>query len=148
MSAEKEKSVTNQIAKARRERTPINGSRTILEVRGKEPGFHYAWINEDKVYQAIEASYEHVRHAVTVGTKRIDVSQMPTTSYVTRNVGLGQVAYLMRIPEEFHRDDMAAVEQLTKEQIQARVSDLNSDGLSGSISEGGQVPVHSGHRPR
>lgn len=132
MSDTQEKSL-KEAAQKRRNRTPLNGRRTLLEVRGKEPGFHYAIINEDSVYAALEGGYEHVRHPVTVGTKRIDVTAMKTESYVVVPVGGGKMGFLMRIPQDLRDEDIAMEQQLADEQMQARVGDFNSNGLSGDV---------------
>lgn len=129
MSATDKKATSEKAPEKKRTRTPINGHRTILEVKGKEPGFHYAWIGENMVYVAQEAGYEHVRHPVQVGTERIDVSQMPTTSHVTRNVGGMKIAYLMRQPQELRDEDMEFENAKIDEQERARVRDSSSDGL-------------------
>lgn len=130
--AEDKKAMTEN-PKAKRTRIPITGRRLILEVRGKEPGYHYSWIPEDMVYVRQQSGFEHVRHPVEVGTERIDVSRMPTDSYVTRNVGGGKIAYLMRIPQEFYDQDMAEEQELVNEHERARIRENLTDGLSGTI---------------
>jgi hypothetical protein len=130
--AEDKKAMTgNSLAK--RARVPITGKRLILEVKGKEPGFHYSWIMEPMVFAAQEGGFEHVRHPIQVGTERIDVSRMPTDSFVTRNVGSGKIAYLMRIPQEFYDQDMNDLQDRVNEEERARVRENLSDGLSGTI---------------
>lgn len=129
-----DKKATSQVAqKQKRARGFINGQRLILEVKGKEPGFHYAWIGEEDVYAAQGDGFEHVRHPVQVGHERIDVSQMPTDSFVTRNVGGMKIAYLMRIPEEDYQFYMNELQEKVNEQERARVRDNLSDGLAGTI---------------
>lgn len=127
-----ETKATNQAPAKRRERTNIGQGRMILEVKGKEAGFHYAWIPEDMVHERTENGFEHVRHPVQVGGRRIDVSQMQG-SFVTRNLGRGLIGYLMRIPQEFYDEDMELEAQRVDEQERARVRDISSDGLSGTI---------------
>lgn len=124
---------TKETTPQRRQRTPVTGGRLLLEVRGKEPGFHYAWIPEEDVYMRQENGFEHVRHPVQVGGKRIDVGQA-SSSFITRNLGRGVVGYLMRIPQEFYDEDMEREqEEKVNAQERARVHDISSDGLSGSI---------------
>lgn len=132
MTAKDTQPVKQNSPQKKRERRPINGHRTILEVRGKEPGFHYAWIGDDKVYAATEGGFEYVTHPVEVGSKRIDVSQMQGTK-ISRNLGGGLVGYLMRIPQDWYDEDMAAEQERVNEQERARVKDSSSDGLSGTI---------------
>lgn len=130
----------------KRARVPLNSNTLMSDVQGKEPGFHYAWINEEDVYKFEQADYAHVRHPVVVGGKRIDVSTGPTDKFIIRPVGLGQIQFLMRLPEEFHREEMALLEAKNREQIASRVRDFNSDGLTGEAKEGTQIPVHPGFR--
>lgn len=133
MSAADKKATKETATKQRRARGFINGQRLILEVRGKQPGWHYSWIAENDVYEALSSGFEHVRHPVQVGHERIDVSQMPTDSYVTRNVGAMRIAYLMRIPQEDYDFEMNELQERVNEQERARVRDNQSDGLSGTI---------------
>ncbi len=132
MAATENKAAKDTPTRVRRERTPITGGRLILEVKGKEPGFHYAFVPEEMVHERLENGFEHVRHPVQVGGKRIDVSQMQG-SYVTRNLGRGLIGYLMRIPQEFYEEDMALEQARVDEQERNRVRDISSDGLSGTI---------------
>jgi hypothetical protein len=133
MSATDNKATKETAQKKKRLRGFINGHRMILEVKGKEPGFHYAWIGEDRVYAAQSGGFEHVRHAVQVGDERIDVSRMPTDSFVSRNVGGMKIAYLMRIPQEDYDAEMNDLQEDVNAQERARVRDSSSDGLSGTI---------------
>lgn len=132
MAATDTKATTETTVK-RRERTPITGTRTMLEVRGKEPGFHYAWINDEYVDLRKENGFEHVRHPVQVGSKRLDVSKGPTTEFVSRNVGKGVIAYLMRIPLEFYREDIEDQQRLVDEKTAAQIGNLSKNGLSGEV---------------
>lgn len=130
MNTTDKKTTTQAVPK--RTRVPITGHRQILEVKGKEPGFHYAWIDEGMVFVAQEAGFEHVRHPVQVGSERIDVSDI-TNGIITRNVGGGKFSHLMRIPQEWYDEDMANLDNRTNEQERARVRDNATDGLSGQI---------------
>lgn len=117
----------------RKNRTPITGIRTKLSLTGEEPGWHYAWINEDNVGTATDASYEFVSHSIKVGNRHIDVSDMQGAK-ISRNVGAGVIAYLMRVPQEWYDEDMA-LEQ--KEKVDAKEEqlhvELNSNGLNGTL---------------
>lgn len=125
---------TTEQAPKKRERSSINGTRALLEVRGKEPGFHYAWINDEYVHDRQDQGFEHVRHPVQVGARRLDVSKMPSDSFVCRNVGNGVIAYLMRIPLDFYKEDMAAMQQEVDERTKAQIGNLSKDGLSGNVT--------------
>lgn len=100
----------------RPKRTPI-GSRSILSVTGKEPGFTYRIVNDtgDRVQQFLEAGYELVESAaVKVGDNRVDkASAEGSKAQVTidRN---GNKAFLMRIRDEWYQEDQAAKQAKVK----------------------------------
>lgn len=136
-----EKTVTQKASVAkdapkRKERNSITGTRTKLSLQGEEPGFHYAWINDENVGTAEDAGFEFVTHAIKVGNKHIDVSTMQGAR-VSRNVGGGVIAYLMRIPQEWYDHDMQE-EQREKVDAseQAIYKEINSNGLVGTIRTG------------
>lgn len=135
--SEQEKTVIKKEAKKVRQRNRDKSSpgqaRLKLSVSGKEPGFHYAWINEDNVGDALDNDYEYVSHPVKVGAKHIDVSTMPGGK-ISRNVGNGVVAYLMRIPEEWYeqnqKEEVDDPTDFTEKQLYV---ESNSNGLSGTL---------------
>jgi hypothetical protein len=130
-----EKTVTKKEAKKRQRRkdsTPINGMRMKLQVSGTEPGFHYAWINDENVGTALDNDYEFVTHAVKIGHKHIDVSEMQG-SKISRNVGNGVVAYLMRIPEEWYQENELENQKYVDFTEKQLYVESNSNGLSGTI---------------
>lgn len=123
----------------RKERLSITGTRTKLALSGEEPGFHYAWINEENVGHALDCSFEYVTHAIKVGNQHIDVSKLQG-SKIARNVGGGVTAYLMRIPQEFYDFDMAEEQRVKVDELEKQVFiDVNSNGLSGKIERGWDV---------
>lgn len=125
----------------RKERNPITGLKTKLSLTGEEPGFHYAWINDDNVGAAEDAGYEFVSHPIRVGNKHIDVSTMQGAK-ISRNVGGGVIAYLMRQPQEWYDTDMAA-EQREKvdKSVEQVFVELNSNGLNGTLITGWDNPT-------
>lgn len=87
-------------------RTPL-GQRSRLNVTGKEPGFQYRIVNdnEGRVQDFIDAGYEIVTdNKVSVGDKRIANPTQEGTP-VKVHVGGGQQAYLMRIKDEWYKED-------------------------------------------
>ncbi len=97
-------------ASARIKRTPVNG-RNILTVTGKEPGYVYRVVNMtgDRVQQFLDAGYEVVNASdVRVGDRRVD-SATPEGSMaqVVVNKNEGQKAVVMRIKEEWYKEDQA-----------------------------------------
>lgn len=91
-------------------RTSINGVRNVLTVSGKEPGFEYRVVNDtgDRVSQFEEMGYEIVRDQnIKVGERRI-ANPTKEGSPVQISVGGGAKAFLMRIPDEYYKEDQAA----------------------------------------
>jgi hypothetical protein len=136
-----DKNATNELAAKRRERTPITGTRALLEVRGKESGYHYAWINDKDVPLRQDNGFEHVRHPVQVGARRLDVGKVGTDQFICVNVGQGVIAYLMRIPQEFYDEDMLDAQRVVDEKTTAQIANLTKDGLSGDKAK---VDIKSG----
>ena len=87
-------------------RIPVSGSRDILTVEGKDPNFKYSWVNDtDNMLARFQrGGYQFVDHAVEVGQSVADSSE-GTSSIVSKDVGKGVTAYLMRIPMEFYEED-------------------------------------------
>jgi hypothetical protein len=130
------KDVVSKERTKRKERNSITGTRTKLALTGEEPGFHYAWINEDNVGTAEDAGFEFVSHAIKVGNKHIDISQMQG-SKISRNVGGGVIAYLMRVPQEWYDEDMAEEQRMKVDAAEKAIFvDINSNGLVGKIQKG------------
>jgi hypothetical protein len=91
-------------------RTPISGSRNVLTVQGKEPGYEYRIVNDtgDRISQMEDAGYEVVQDQnITVGDRRIS-NPTKEGSPVKVSVGGGQQAYVMRIKKEWYEEDKAA----------------------------------------
>lgn len=89
------------------DRVPIGTPRGRLEVRDKEPGFHYTVINDYNVDEALDQGFEFVTHPVRIGTRRIGVGRRDNGSAAVHiPVGGGVIGYLMRIPQEIYDDDM------------------------------------------
>lgn len=128
---------TTQLASKRQKlRNAINGMRNVLKVQGGDPNYIYRWVNdvEGRVQQMKELGYEPVVHDVKVGDKRAgDATQ--AGSVVTKSVGGGTIAVLMRI----HKDDWNEIRAIKSEQIdegeRAIKDQLNSlEGAYGKVS--------------
>ena len=95
---------------ARTRRSPINGVRNKLNVRGQEPGYVYRIVNdiEDRVQSLQEMGYEIVTDkGVTVGDKRI-ANPTQEGSPVKVSVGQGVQGYVMRQKQEWFDEDQKA----------------------------------------
>lgn len=122
---------------SRPKRIPLsNLARNVLTVQGKEDGFHYCWMNEDQVDRRLLQGYDFVTHDVMVGDMRLSAvasSQRPGSSVISRNVGADVVAYLMRIPEADHQEDLKYLESLADNLEESMHNMGPSGGLTGKI---------------
>jgi hypothetical protein len=109
-----------KIAKAperRVRRTPI-GQRNVLTVAGKEPDYHYRFVNDtaDRIQsEFLDNGWEVVQDSkVSVGDKRLGT---PTAdgSAVKVSVGQGTHAYLLRIKQEWYDEDQAQKQACAKD---------------------------------
>jgi len=103
----------------KKKRVPLSGAeRNVLTVQRKEPGFVYRFVNnrEDRIQRFLDAGYEPVtkQSAGQIGDTRVDSSD-GTSSIVEKGVGMGVKAILMRIPEEFYKDDQQSKQQRVDE---------------------------------
>lgn len=118
-------------------RIPVSGRRDILTVEGKDPNYKYTWVNDDRgmIEKFKQGGYEMVDHAVTVGQRDADTSN-PTSKVVSKNVGGGITAYLMRIPKEWHEEDMKEKARRIDESEADLKRNLNSgkDGTYGKVT--------------
>lgn len=116
-------------------RVPIHGYRDVLDVKGQEPGWHYCWVNDYNVDKWLSGGYEHVNHEVTVGHTKINQGSQ-IGSKVSKPVGNGLIAYLMRCPEEIYQEELRSLEAEANAREAAMKQELNSgkDGQYGGIT--------------
>ena len=101
-------------------RTPL-GQRNKLSVKGIEPGYQYRFVNdtEDRIAAFQDAGYELVdASTVRVGDKRIDTAT-PEGSKAQISAGKGTKAFLMRIKEDWYKEDQKAKQDFIDEQENA-----------------------------
>ena len=118
----------------RPKRVPINGQRDVMTVGGKEAGWHYCFVNDDQVAEYELAAYEHVTHEVTVGNRKINAASQ-LGGKISKAVGNGVTAYLMRVPDEYYEADRKAeAEELDAKEASMKAA-LNSkkDGQYGEV---------------
>jgi hypothetical protein len=122
----------------RTRRTPINGVRNKLNVRGQEPGYVYRIVNdiEDRVQTLQEMGYEIVTDkGVTVGDKRI-ANPTQEGSPVKVSVGQGVQAYVMRQKQEWFDEDQKA-KNARNDELEAQMKrDANEAGFYGKLKIG------------
>lgn len=102
-------------------RSPINGSRSILGVQGKDPNFEYRIVNDvgDRVAQMTERGYEVVcDKTIKVGDRRI-ANPTQEGSAVTVSVGQGVQGVVMRIRKDWYEEDQEAKAAFVNEQESA-----------------------------
>lgn len=90
-------------------RSSINGTRNVLNISGKEPGFVYRVVNDvgDRIEQLKAIGYEIVEdNNVQVGDRRI-ANPTKEGSPVKVSVGGGIQGYVMRIKQEWYDEDKA-----------------------------------------
>lgn len=123
------------IAKApstRVRRTPI-GQRNILTVAGKEPGYEYRFVNDtgDRVQEFLDNGWEIVeKKSVRIGDKRVG-NVSPEGTAATASVGHGTTAYVLRIRDEWKKEDEADKQRLVDASEQAMKE--KADGTYGNI---------------
>ena len=128
--------IKEAIAKApsgRVQRVPV-GTRNVLTVAGKEPGYEYRIINDsgDRVQEFLDAGYELVKeNSVKVGDKRVNkASAEGSVSQIS--VGQGQKAFVVRIKKEWYDEDQAAKQQKVNE-LEASTKAKALDGTYGKL---------------
>lgn len=109
-------------------RTPL-GKRNVLTVTGKEAGYEYRFVNDesDRIQTFLDAGWEIVeKKEVRVGDKRVGVAA-PEGTAATASVGQGKTAYVLRIPEEWKKEDEAEKQRLV-DQSEAAMKDKTLNG--------------------
>ena len=120
----------------KRTRTPVSGNRDILNVKGTDDGFVYRWVNDtdDRIQMFEKGGYEKVDHEVEIGS--VAVNRATTVGKtVTKNVGKGTEAHLMRIKREWYDEDQANKQTQVDDTEAAMKQQLNSgsDGQYGKV---------------
>jgi len=98
---------TERIAK----RIPVSGNRDILTVDGKEQGFVYRWVLDlgNRIEKFKRGGWEVVTHDVVVGDARV-AEPSKLGSVVVAASGGDRKLILMRIPEEYYKEDQDSKE--------------------------------------
>ena len=101
--------ITTKEKSTRPTRTPINGTRSVLKIKGQEAGYQYRIVNDegDRVAQLEAAGYEIVTDPnVQVGDRRV-AKATQEGSPVRVSVGGGMQGYVMRIRKDWYDEDQA-----------------------------------------
>lgn len=120
---------------SRPSRTPINGTRNILKIKGQEAGYMYRVVNDegDRIAELESAGYELVKDkSVQVGDRRV-ANPTQEGSPVKVSVGKGTQAYVMRIREDWYKEDQKAKLERVNELDRQMKSDANKAADYGKI---------------
>jgi hypothetical protein len=130
----------NQTVKSpsgRVKRQPV-GTRNRLTLKGKEPGYEYRIVADrsNNISALQEQGYEFVpADKITVGDSRVNQAPKPG-EHATISLGAGETGYVMRIQEDWYKDDQAA----KRAEVQATLDSMKrvnkADGDYGKISIG------------
>ena len=123
------------VAKTQRvERTPL-ANRSVLGVRGKEPGYVYRIVNDvgDRVSTFQEQGYEIVTDkAVSIGDRRVGKATQDG-SPVMIPVGGGVTGYLMRQKEEYYKEDQKFKESQITDLEKSMSKDAEKNDFYGKL---------------
>ncbi len=116
---------TPSVASARPKRVPL-GRRDRLSIKNKEDGFVYRIVNDvdDRVDQLTGIGYELCtkEQVGAIGNSRVD-NTSSVGSVAHFSVGQGTKAVVMRIPEDWYKEDQAA----KQEEVDAMEATMKSD---------------------
>ena len=118
----------------RPKRTPL-ANRSVLGIKGKEPGYVYRIVNDtgDRVASFQEQGYEIVTDSsITIGDRRVGRASQDG-SPVQVSVGGGVEGFLMRIKKEYHDEDQAYKEQQLRELEQSMKKDAANTSDYGKL---------------
>ena len=118
----------------RPQRTPL-ANRSVLGIKGKEPGYVYRIVNDtgDRVASFQEQGYEIVTDSsITIGDRRVGKASADG-SPVQVAVGNGIDGYLMRIKEEYYKEDQAYKEQKLSELEQSMRKEAKDSSDYGNL---------------
>ncbi len=119
-------------------RSSINGTRNVLNISGKEPGFVYRVVNDvgDRIEQLKAIGYEIVEDSgVQVGDRRI-ANPTKEGSPVKVSVGGGIQGYVMRIKQEWYDEDKAKKDAHVDQIEKGLVRDAKEKSDYGNIKVG------------
>ena len=116
---------TPSVASARPRRTPLD-SRNRLAIKNKEEGFTYRIVNDadDRVELLKEQGYEvcTTEQIGAIGNKRVD-NTSSVGSVAHFSVGQGTKAVVMRIPNDWYKED----QEIKQQQVDAMESTMKGD---------------------
>jgi len=120
-------------------RIPIGGRRNLTGVTDTPDGFVDRWVNDKagRIDRFKRAGYENVQ-AASVGDSGVD-STHADAGVVSRDMGQGVTAYLMRQRQDYFKDDQTAKQKdvdASEESIRRDVETKLKDGHYGGVTIG------------
>lgn len=119
-------------------RTPINGTRSILNVVGKDPNFEYRIVKDlgDRLDTFKGNGWEIVNDSsVTIGERRVAIPTQDGSAVTTiLDKTEGTKGVLMRIRKDWYDEDKAAQAALVDETEASIHRDANEKGFYGKVS--------------
>lgn len=137
-----EKRIVNKSrATERKTRIPVSGNRNILTLENLDPAYNYRWVNdvEGRLNRFVAGGWAFATKTGEVGDRTAD-SSSGTSSVVSKEVGAGVTAYLMRIKMEWFEEDKAAKAAQIDKSEESMKRQLNSkeDASYGKVTIGGK----------
>ena len=117
-------------------RNSIGVPRLTLAVKFDIPGHHMCWMNDDgNVESALDSGYEFVTRGETELENGVTPSNVDMGDRIKQKVGTTQqgdvlYAFLMKIKNEWHEEDMATIE-LQNKQVEDAIASGNINGAVG-----------------
>jgi len=113
---------------SRPKRTPL-ANRSVIGITGKEPGYTYRLVNDtgDRIAAFLEQGYEVVTDSsIKIGDRRVGKASADG-SPVQVSVGGGTIGFLLRIKDEYYKEDQDYKEQRLKETEQSMRKESDAD---------------------
>jgi hypothetical protein len=121
-------------------RNSIGVPRLTLAVTDEIPGHHLCWMNDDgNVQNALDSGYEFVTRGETELANGVSPQNTDMGDKIKQKVGTTQqgdvlYAFLMKIKNEWHEEDMAEIEKQNK-----MVEDAIAGGnINGAVGQDGR----------
>ena len=121
-------------------RNSIGVPRLTLAVLNEIPGYHLCWMNDDgNVQNALDSGYEFVTRGETELANGVTPQNTDVSDKIKQKVGTTQqgdvlYAYLMKIKNEWHEEDMFEIEKQNK----AVEDSIASGNINGAVGQDGR----------
>lgn len=133
--------IQTERAVGRPKRIPIHGEHNKLTIEPQEAGYHYIWVNDDKVGKYERAGYEFVTHDCTIGDTHVNHATSMATGRVTIPMGNGVIGVAMRCANEIYQAELDAIHTKVDELEKGMHKGLQSktDGRYGKVTQDSEL---------